>query len=102
MKLGWQEPDMKAQARACQAEQDFPIKNQSVRENRVGTGARKAWGDFSAMHQELEKMSRLNAEMLGLQVLQAKAASRAGSIEGPNIQGEIFRSLSGLGYLKLQ
>ena len=39
-------------------------------------------------------MRRQNAEMLGLQVLQAKAASRSGSIEGSNIQGEVFRSQS--------
>ena len=53
--------------------------------------ARKAWGDFSVMHQELEEMSRQNEEMFGLQVLQAKSASRDGAVEVPNIQGEIFR-----------
>ena len=55
--------------------------------------ARRAWGDFSVKHQELEEMSRKNAEMLGLQVLQAKTPSRAGAVEGPSIQGEIFTTV---------
>ena len=56
------------------SEQDSPIRNSSVRENRVGMGtARKAWADFSIMHQELEEMSRQNTEMLDLHVLQAKS-----------------------------
>ena len=69
----------------------------------VGMGAaRKAWGDFSGMHQELEEMSRQNEEMLGLQVLQAKSISRDGAVEVQNIQGEIFRGREiSLGYLTL-
>ena len=77
------------------SEHDSPIRNNSVREKRVGLGtARKAWGDFSAMHQELEEMSRQNSKILVLQVLQAQAASRLGTMEGPNVQDEIFRSQS--------
>ena len=65
------------------SKQDSPIRNNSVIENKVGLG--------TAMHQELEEMSRQNTKMLVLQVLQA---SRSGSIEGPNIQDEIIRSQS--------
>ena len=61
----------------------------------------KAWGDFSVMHQELEEMSRQNTEMLGLQVLQAKAASRSGLIEGPIFKVRFLEDGQiGLDYLK--
>ena len=62
----------------------FPHQEQLSQTEQGWVGnSQEGLGDFSAMQKELEEMSRQNAEMLGLHVLQTKAVSRSGSIEGP-------------------